>query len=85
MSETLGDSGRTPEPDLGRYRNMMCTWARDAGVAPDDASDIVQEAMLKAVKHGTELTRLNAQQQGAWLKTTTRRQAVDANRYQTRA
>jgi RNA polymerase sigma factor (sigma-70 family) len=85
MADTFGGSGRALPPDLGRYRTMMRGWARKAGAAADDASDVVQEAMLKAVKHQDRLATLNDKQLPAWLKTTTRRKALDAERHRRRS
>jgi RNA polymerase sigma factor (sigma-70 family) len=84
MADVTGDSGRPMPPDLGRYRNMMRGWARRAGVAREDESDVVQEAMLKAVKYEARLSQLDEKQLPAWLKTTTRRKALDADRHRRR-
>jgi RNA polymerase sigma factor (sigma-70 family) len=73
------------QADLGRYRDMMRVWARRAGAAASDASDIVQEAMVRAVRRAEEIAKLDEKQRSAWLKTTTQRAALDAMRYRTRA
>jgi RNA polymerase sigma factor (sigma-70 family) len=85
MDDSGFDSSQASQPDIGQYRDMMRGWARRAGLGPDDASDIVQEAMLKAVSHWPELADLGEKQRRAWLKTTTRRTALDAIRHRKRA
>jgi RNA polymerase sigma factor (sigma-70 family) len=85
VSDPSGNDVAANRLNLGRYRHIMLRWARNAGVAEADASDVVQEVMMKAVRHSEDLATLDQQRLPAYLKSAVRNQAVDANRRQKRA
>ena len=68
-----------------KYYRIMIHWAIRAGVAVHDAPDIVQEAMIEAVRAEPLLSTLGEAQRFSWLQRTVTRKAIDANRYRTRA
>lgn len=68
-----------------KYHGLMTAWAVRAGVPPQDAADVVQEAMLEVSRHGEFLSGLGEGQKLAWLRRTVTRKAIDARRYRLRS
>ena len=69
---------------LERVRGMMVSWAIAAGAHPQDAGDIVQEAMVEAVRNGKLFMRLSDAKRAGWLKRTVHGKVIDAQRYRSR-
>jgi RNA polymerase sigma factor (sigma-70 family) len=68
-----GDEGAWHEI-VGRYSGLLWSLARSYGLATQQASDVVQTAWLRLVEHIGDLRQ--PERVGAWLATTTRREAL---------
>ena len=81
-----GESGAASIADLFEAsRDQLFRYALSLCKAIDQADDLIQETFLRALRHSSTLTRMNAHQRDAWLKRVLRNRFFDEERSRKRA